>query len=243
MADNFNHTPDSNDDLNSIPPIDPYGSPQSGPYGFDDDTPPYYAPGSQALPLIEAIKGLPGQYINAITKPSIAFFAKEQAKAAWNIVWFQLGLMTILPAFGLYITFAFGTLANADVLSVVGIRFSFVFLVLFPITFFIIIGIPHVIAKFLGGKGTLLAYCYNELLFDIPIWLLGLLFLCIPNVGNFMASFLSIYRIVLQVFMTMGVHRVKGLKAILSLLIVQTLVDGIIFVLYGLVVGLLIANA
>src|SRR6266567_7401995 len=89
------------------PPQGPYGQPQQGPYG--QPQPPYGAPYQQPgygypppqaapLPLGEAIRQLPNQYIRVLTKPSAATFAEEQGKASWDIVWIQLIIYAITAA-------------------------------------------------------------------------------------------------------------------------------------------------
>ncbi len=85
-------------------PQNPYGYPPQAPYGV----PPYQQPGYgyvpppvAPLPLGEAIRQLPQQYIKILTKPSAATFAEEMGKAAWNIVWVQLlGLAVITAVLG-----------------------------------------------------------------------------------------------------------------------------------------------
>src|SRR5262245_56839037 len=88
----------------SQPQQGPYGQPPQGPYGqpqppYGQPQPPYGAPYQQPegygyppsqtapLPLGEATRQLPNQYITVLTKPSAATFAEEQGKAGWDIVW------------------------------------------------------------------------------------------------------------------------------------------------------------
>ncbi len=127
------------------PPQGPYGQPQQGPYGqpqppYVQPQPPYGAPYQQPgygmppvqaapLPLGEAIRQLPNQYIRVLTKPSAATFAVEQGKAAWNIVWIQLLIYAVILAalgyIGSLIGLSFGafsSLMNTGSLSSSGIN-------------------------------------------------------------------------------------------------------------------------
>ena len=101
---------DPNQDPNSGYGNPPYGIPPSGPYGqsqspYGYGAPPqtpygaplyqqpgygYGAPPAAPLPLAEAIRQLPNQYIKVLTKPSAATFAEEMGKASWGMLWIQL---------------------------------------------------------------------------------------------------------------------------------------------------------
>src|SRR5215472_16580396 len=87
-------------------PQPPYGQPQP-PYGAPYQEPGYGYPQPQTtpLPLGEAIRQLPNQYIRILTKPSAATFAEEQGKAAWDIVWVQLIIYAIAAAVLGYLAF------------------------------------------------------------------------------------------------------------------------------------------
>src|SRR5207253_6490573 len=85
-------------------PQNPYGAPPENPYG----APPYGAPGYQPapgyytpsapLPLGEAIRNLPNQYLKVTTRPGPRTFAEEMGKASWDIVWVQLIFYAIITA-------------------------------------------------------------------------------------------------------------------------------------------------
>ncbi len=215
---------------NSAPPPSYSGTPQ-GPYGYG--APPGYSPNmppaSTPLPLGEAIRQLPSQYIRVVSKPGAAVFAAEQGKAAWNIIWVQLIAVAILSVlFG----FAFFNLTFASALNgqnippetiarlrgiFNGLPFSYI--VLTPIGFFIGVGIYHLLAKAFGGQGTFLAFAYCYLLFYVPLTIAEGVLGLIPFVGGLIAFALGIYGIVLQIFMTMGVHRLSGGRATLAVLI------------------------
>src|SRR5437764_689764 len=67
----------------------PYGALNYGQPGYG--TPVASAP----LPLGEAVRQLPNQYIKVLTKPSVLTFDQEKGKAAWDIVWVQLIILAV----------------------------------------------------------------------------------------------------------------------------------------------------
>ncbi len=221
------------------PPQGPYGQPQ-GPYGPPPQAPygvpPYQQPGygyaappAAPLPLGEAIRQLPNQYIKVLTKPSAATFAAEQGKAAWNIVWVQLLGAAIIIAGLVFLLLQLtlpGALSSSNVppssiaaLGAFPLGFALSFIVLYPLIFFIAVGIQYLIAKVFGGQGTFVAHGYSSLLYSAPIGVVSLLLGLIPILGSLAGSALEIYAFVLNVFMIMGVHRMSGGKATLVVLL------------------------
>ncbi len=210
-------------------PNTPYGMPET-PYGAG-------APPRRPLPLGEAIRELPNQYIRTITKPGVGVFAEEQGKAAWNIVWVQLiglAVITALLIVGI-INISLSTNPTArQSFGAVGAAsgiFAILFLIFIPIAFFIGAGIYHLIAKAFGGRGTFLTYCYCYLLFAVPLGIISGVLGLIPLIGSFASLAISVYQIVLQVYMTMAVHRLTGGKATLAVLILPII---------GLVIGVIV---
>src|SRR6266568_2291940 len=211
----------------------PYGPPPQGPYGASAYQQPGYGygvPPVQAvpLPLGEAIRQLPNQYIRVLTKPSAATFAEEQGKAAWNIVWIQLiiyaiaaavlGYLAILISPNQFSTAGSSTL-NPGMVQAISLSAGFGLILLVPIFFFIGVGIYYLIAKAFGGQGTFLAQSYTTLLYGVPIGILSSVLRLIPILGSLAAIALGIYGIVLQVFAIMAVHRLSGGKATAVVLI------------------------
>jgi hypothetical protein len=206
-----------------------YGIPET-PYGAG-------APPRRPLPLGEAIRQLPNQYIRVITKPGVGVFAEEQGKAAWNIVWIQLigfAIISALLSIGIFNVAlstnptarqSFGAIGAASG----GLPISF--LIFIPIGFFISAGIYHLVAKAFGGRGTFLTYCYCYLLFVVPLGIISNVLGLIPLLGSIAALAVGIYQIVLQVYMTMAVHRLTGGKATLAVLILPII---------GLVIGVIV---
>lgn len=215
---------------------------QPGPGGYDYNNPP---PVSTPLPLGEAIRQLPRQYIRVLTKPGAATFAEEQGKAAWNIVWVQILALTILTVlFGFaFVGLTLAATLNAQNLpasSINTIRGYFAFLpfgyiLLTPLGLFIGLGIYHLIAKAFGGTGTFVRYVYSYLLFGVPLTIVTLLLVLIPFVGSLIGSAVGVYTIVLQIFMTMAVHRLRGGRATIAVLLLP-----IIGIVLGIIGGIVL---
>jgi len=223
------------------PPQGPYGQPQApygygappqGPYGAPVYQQPGYgygAPPPQApLPLGEAIRQLPNQYIKVLTKPSAATFAEEMGKAAWDIVWIQLIIYAIIVAVLGYLALLispnqFSTTGSnpmsPGMLQAITLSSSFGLIILVPLFFFIGVGIYYLIARAFGGQGTFLAQSYTTLLISVPIGILSYLLRLIPILGILAGIALAIYSIVLQIFSIMAVHRLSGGKATAVVLI------------------------
>ena len=220
-----------------VQPQGPYVQPQP-PYGAPYQQPGYDYPPPQAapLPLGEAIRQLPNQYIRVLTKPSAATFAAEQGKAAWNIVWIQLLIYAVILAalgyIGSLIGLSFGAFSslmntgslsssgiNPGTLQAVAASSSFGEIILVPLDFFIVVGIYYLLAKAFGGQGTFLAQGYSFLLYHVPIGILSGVIGLIPILGGIVAFALYIYGIVLNVFLIMATHRLSGGKATAVVLI------------------------
>jgi Yip1 domain len=257
------------------PPQGPYGQPQQGPYGqpqppYVQPQPPYGAPYQEPgygypppqaapLPLGEAIRQLPNQYIRVLTKPSAATFAEEQGKAAWNIVWIQLIIYAVILAalgyIGSLIGLSFGafsSLMNTGSLSSSGVNpgtlqaasasGSFGEIILVPLGFFIVVGVYYLLAKAFGGQGTFLAQGYSFLLYQVPIGILSGVIGLIPILGGIVAFALYIYGIVLNVFLIMATHRLSGGKAT-AVVLIPIAVIAVLFCVLGVIFFALIAAA
>ncbi len=221
-------------------------------YGYNNPNMP--PPASKPLPLGEAIRQLPGQYWRVVTKPGAATFAAEEGKAAWNIVWVQILVITAISVLSSFI-FANFTLPaqlhgqNFSALFTGTLRgfldfLPYSYILWTPLFLFIEVGIYHLLAKAFGGRGTFLPYMYSYLLFYIPLSIVSLLLSSItpPIVGYFIDSAVSIYTIVLQVFMTMAVHRISGGRATLAVLI-MTIILIVLLVVLIIAIVVLVATA
>ncbi|HLI90250.1 MAG TPA: YIP1 family protein [Ktedonobacteraceae bacterium] len=181
------------------------------------------------LPLSQAIRELPRQYLRVLTRPSSATLAGEMSKANWDIVWIQLIGYAIITAILNYLTLQ----ASPDLLTLPGITLSpasrqaltlgtsiaSIFVV--PIGFFIGVGIFYLIARAFGGRGTFLRQSYTTALFDIPLGIINSLLFFIPvaSLGTFLFFVLLVYRLVLYGCSIMAVHGLGRGKAALVVLI------------------------
>ncbi len=221
------------------PPQNPYGAPQNpyanpeNPYGTPPGDQPYGAayavPPSHPLPLNEAIRQLPNQYIKVLTKPGARTFAEEMGKAEWGIVWIQLlayavigAVLGFLSTFTNRATFNTGTtgtsgVSNATVQALTA-GFSFGAIITIPLFFFIGVGIVYLFAKMFKGQGTFLQQAYTSLLYSVPIGIITSVLGLIPYV-SIIGSVLGIYAIVLNIFSVMAVHRLSGGKATAAVLL------------------------
>src|SRR6266478_537058 len=235
-----------------------YGPPPQGPYGAPVYQQPGYGYGpppiqTAPLPLAEAIRQLPQQYIRILTRPSAATFAEEQGKAAWNIVWVQLlglGVISGLLVF-LILQIALPIVMNsasssgsstmAGVVAIIegfAVGFAILEIIAVPVSFFITSGIYYLIAKAFSGQGTFLAQSYSATLFYVPMAILSLVLGLIPFLGGLAGLALFVYEIVLGVYMMMAVHRIGGGKAT-----VVVLLPAIVLFLLLCVLGIIIAAA
>ena len=219
-------------------PQNPYG-PQSGQYGTPPPQNPYGVPPgygyggpppSAPLPLGEALRQLPNQYMRVITKPSAATFAQEIGKASWDIVWVQLLIYAVISALLSYISILFmpnrfnftgaaATPMPAGTLQAITLGSSFGLVILVPLFFFIGIGITYLIAKAFKGTGTFVAQSYAVLLYSVPLGIISSLLGLIPILGTVVSLAVGIYDIVLAIFAVMAVHRLSGGKATAVILI------------------------
>lgn len=222
-------TPPPQNPYGTPPPENPYATPgpgyQSSGYGAA-----YAVPPAVPLPLGEAIRQLPNQYVKVLTKPSAQTFAEEMGKAEWGIVWVQLliyavigGVLGFLGAMTnpFRVTPTTGSTTsslNPATIQAITAGASFGSIIIIPIAFFIGVGIVYLFARMFGGQGSFLQQAYTTLLFTVPIGIITGLLGLIPIVG-FIGLALFIYNIVLNVFSIMAVHRLSGGKATAAVLL------------------------
>ena len=212
------------------PPVEnPYANPPytDASYANYQGGPGYTPPQSAPLPLGEAIRNLPSQYLKVLTKPGPMTFAEEMGKASWDIVWVQLIGIAVISAILSYLATLISpgfTSTSSSSLNIAAYRsiiagVSFGTIILVPLFFFIGVGIYYGLAKAFGGQGRFLTQSYTALLVSVPIGIFSGLINLIPIAGGFIAIVVSIYSIILNIFSIMAVHRLSGGKATAVVLI------------------------
>jgi Yip1 domain len=265
----------------------PYGStgygtpPQQPPYGPPPGygaPPPGFEPafsgpaGYQAplapLPLGEAIKQLPNQYIKVLTKLSVTTFNEELRKSSWDITVVQLAIMTtaaiIISLISALFVLASPTVnmamssagvssnmaqAMVALISATSIGGAFLNILFIPLSFFIGVGIQFLLAKAFKGEGTFLTQSYSVLLYQVPtaiIYYIISFLRFIPIAGIWIVDLVAlatwIYQVVLNVFQIMAVHRLSGGKAT-AVVLIPFAVAIFFLLLCGLAFGALFVSA
>ncbi len=223
--------PGSSPDPYGQPPVNPYAQPPQNPYGQPPVYNTAYAAGaapvaSAPLPLSEALRALPQQYIKVLTRPSPQTFAEELPKAAWDIVWVQLLIQALIAALFGFLASLSGSVtqrfliptANTSTLpasttELITLGASIGSIALVPLWFFICAGVFYLLARGFGGQGTFLQQAYTNTLFSVPIGLITSVLSVIPFVGGLLGFAISIYGAVLNIFSIMATHRLSGGKA------------------------------
>src|SRR5438034_6862040 len=217
-------------------------SPNQDGYGYDPSAP---------LPLSEAIRQLPNQYVRVLTRPSSFTFATEMGKATWDILWVQLIGYAVIAAALSYLYFSIHdpltaynasdsatSLQFASMMQTMTRVISLGIIIIIPASFFMGQGIIYLLAKAFGGNGTFLRQGYTYLLIIAPIGVISSVLNFIPILGSVIPFVLSIYAFVLQIYALMAVHRLSGGKATAVVLIPV----GIAIVL-GILLGLILVAA
>lgn len=212
-------------------PENPYSNPYNGPYG--QPGPGFPPPTGSPLPLGEAIRQLPAQWIRVISHPGAMTLAEESGKASWDILWVQLIITSVVTAIFSFLVnlegFTTMTMptsgssgSDAEIVTAVHsvtTGLSFAELLLVPAFFFIGMGIYYGLAKAFGGQGRFVTQGYTFLLIQTPLGIITSILSLIPIAGSFIAAGVGIYEIVLNVFAIMAVHRLSGGKATAVVLI------------------------
>jgi hypothetical protein len=186
-------------------------------------------PSDQATPSIQSdtvssrrkvLSQLPQRYFNALVKPSVATYTADKGDASWSLVWIQLVAWAILDAMlGLLVNFIYPPMTGTTFSRLFSLATSIGLIGVVPLLFFLLMGIVFLLAKAFGGQGTFLEQCNSSLYIQAPLGIFSKLLALIPVVGRVLNSVLSLYGIVLQVFVIMAVHRLSRGKAIATILI------------------------
>jgi hypothetical protein len=167
-----------------------------------------------------ALSQLPQHYFNALVKPSVATYTEDKGNASWSLVWAQLLSWAILDAMlGLLVNFIYPPTTGTTFSRFFSLASSIGLIVVVPILFFLLMGIVFLLARAFGGQGTFLEQCNTSLYIQVPLGIFSKLLALIPVVGRVLNSVLSLYGIVLQVFVIMAVHRLSRGKAIATIAI------------------------
>ena len=170
--------------------------------------------------LSTALSHLPQRYLNALVKPSVATYTADTGDASWSLVWIQLVAWAILDAMlGLLVNFIYPPATGTTFSRFFSLVTSIGLIGIVPMLFFILMGTVFLLAKAFGGQGTFLEQCNSSLYIQAPLGIFSKLLALIPVVGRVLNSVLSLYGIVLQVFVIMAVHRLSWGKAIAAVLI------------------------
>ena len=163
---------------------------------------------------------LPQRYFNALVKPSVATYTADKVDASWSLVWIQLLAWAILDAMlGLLVNLIYPPATGTTFSRLFSLATSIGLIGVVPLLFFLLMGIVFLLAKAFGGQGTFLEQCNSSLYIQAPLGIFSKLLALIPVVGRVLNSVLSLYGIVLQVFVIMAVHRLSRGKAIATILI------------------------
>lgn len=178
---------------------------------------------SAPLPLGQAIRELPGQYIKVLTRPTVKTFEEEKGKASWGINWIQfialsiigailqsLGLLISPPALGNMASTA--GMSSTAVLTTIIIFLAVVEIIATPISFLAAGGILFIIARVFGGKGTFREQIYTTLLFGVPLVIASYLLFLIPVAGAWLLYLPHIYSLVLLFISFQAVHQFRRNK-------------------------------
>jgi hypothetical protein len=179
------------------------------------------------LPLGQAIRALPSQYLKIITRPSVQSFSAEKGKASWGSTWLQLIALGILSAL---LSVLAQLIAPAHVGNVPGVSQATVqavtttLLALFlivgtPLAFLVAGAVLYGLARLFKGDGSYLQQVYTMTLFGVPLVLLSFLLQVLPATSSWLPYLPHLYSLVLLVLSLMAVHHLSRGEALAVMLI------------------------
>ena len=203
-------------------------------------------------------------WVNVLTKPGEEVFAAEREKSSATLstalVWIiassaiaaLLGLLQaqifssamggmgqivrLLPA---ELRGEFGTITETGAAG--GTIASLSLIIIGPIGFLIGVGILHLFATVLGGRGQYGRYAYLTAAFSAPLTILSSLLGFVPVVGGCVSVILSIYQLALAYYATRVEYRLSQGRAIVvvvaPVLPIRLLAGCVMFVVFGLLVA------
>ena len=186
-------------------------------------------------PLNKVLARLPQHYLAAVVKPSVATYRNAMGNESWRLVWIQLLTWAFLDALlGVLVNIITPPATNTPFLRLFAFASSYGLIVAVPLLFFLLMGVVYLFARYFGGQGRFLEQCNTSLYLQAPLGVLSKLLALIPIVGRILNTVLSLYGIVLQVFIIIAVHRLSKGKATATILIpviVISAVAGVAFLL------------
>ena len=188
---------------------------------------PYAASSPTPLPLGEAVRGFPGQYLKVLIRPSVQSFSQEQGKATWRSTWLQLIALGLLNAgFSVLVTLIgpphLGTVPGVSpaTLQIVTTTLLALFILVgTPLSFLVAGAVLYWLARLFKGDGSYLKQVYTLALFGAPLVLLSSLLQLIPATRSWLPYLPHLYSLVLLVLSLMAVHHLSWGKALAVLLI------------------------
>ncbi len=104
---------------------------------------------------------------------------------------------------------------------------AFLGIIISPIIFLVVVGIVHLIATVLGGKGDFGRYAYLSAAIGAPISIVNAFLGFIPVVGGCVVALLSIYSLILNYFAIKVAYSLTSGRAIVVILIPLIIVLGV----------------
>ena len=203
-------------------------------------------------------------WIDVLMKPGEAVFAAEREKTSatlstavlWiiaaSVITALLGALqssiysSAMGGFGQIVDMLpsdiqgeFGSIAETGAAG--GAAFSFAAIILGPIFFLIGVGIYHLIATVLGGRGQYGRYAYLTATYSAPLMIVGSVLGFIPVLGGCLSLILGIYQFVLTYYAVKVEYGLSQGRAIV--VVVVPLLAGLVLAicLVTVVVGALVA--
>jgi hypothetical protein len=179
------------------------------------------------LPLGQAIRALPAQYLKVITRPSVQSFSSEKGRASWGSTWLQLIALGILSALLSVLAQLLAPphvgnvpgVSQATVQAVTTTLLALFILVGTPLAFLVAGAVFYWLARLFKGDGPYLQQVYTMVLFGVPLVLLSSVLQLIPATSSWLPYLPHLYNLVLLVLSLMAVHHLSWGKALAILLI------------------------
>lgn len=182
---------------------------------------------TQLVPLGQAIRALPAQYLKVVTRPSVVSFAEEQGKATWGSIWFQLIALGVVSAALSVLAYLIAPPPLGSVPDVSPSALRILVLILLagfiaiatPLSFMIAGAVLYWLAKLFKGDGSYLRQVYTLTLFGVPVVLLSSVLMLLPATSSWLPYLPHLYGLMLLVVSHRVVHHLSTWRALVVLLI------------------------